>query len=97
MQQVEDTNWSKACREHLKKGVNKKTNNMIARTLDAIELAYGVDNDSQIFQLVRGKVLGILNDEKRDILDEIDQYVVFKKVYTIEMPFIGKEIRNDRN
>ncbi len=91
MQDVKETTFARECKNHLKKNVERKMKGIMSGVLDLIEVCY--PNDENRFKTIRGKILSVINDEKRDLMTEIDSYVIFKKLYHTELPF-GKEKDN---
>jgi hypothetical protein len=89
MRQIKEDKFSEACREHLKENFKRKMNRLISDILSFIEIGYG-GNDNR-YRMVRSKVLTLINDELRNVSKELDEYVIVKKVFKQEMPFIGKE------
>lgn len=69
--------------------VKSKFNNIMAKCLDFIELAYGKD---ERFGIVRAKILGLINDEFRDTMKEMDGYDINFKTFTHRLPFGRKEV-----
>lgn len=98
MEKVEETRFSEGSRRHLQKSVVRRFNKAMAEILNAVELAYKQDKKGDDkFWAVRKTILDVMNDEKNNLLSETEKYVIFKKVYYMEMPFVGKEGEVDGN
>lgn len=84
--------WSVGSRNKLKASMRYKIRRVFAACLDIIEHELGLPKeDREKFDRIRKKILGIGNDQIRNMEAELERYNISYIPYHIEMPVISLE------